>query len=156
MKELYELNKKLDEEFINRYKDTTELQEKNCLSLLTEIGELANETKVFKYWSIKEMDLEDTLEEFADILIMTLTFSNYLNVDIEEIDVITDDSPTKVFLELYEVASKFNKNYNETTIKEIYYLIFKLSTSLKLDKNDIILAAKKKIDKIYRRLESDY
>ena len=50
---LYERNKILDSEFMNKYiNDDTDLHKKNCLELNEELGELANESRCFKYRSI--------------------------------------------------------------------------------------------------------
>lgn len=52
----YQKNKKLDEEFNSKYQENEpEFYEKNCIELLVEIGEFINETKCFKYWSIKPL-----------------------------------------------------------------------------------------------------
>ena len=59
--ELYESNKQLDDLYINKYVDITEkMYEKNCLELIVEISELANECRCFKYWSIKTPNKETT------------------------------------------------------------------------------------------------
>lgn len=74
-------NTKIDEIFIKKYEDNEpNYFEKNCLSLITEIAEFLNETKCFKYWSIKNPDKDKLKEEYADALIMTL-----LNITEEEI-----------------------------------------------------------------------
>ena len=75
--DVYEANKELDKMFDNEFKDS-EMIKKNKLELLVEIGELANETRYFKYWSNKEVNLDLVKEEYADRLIMTLYFFNIL------------------------------------------------------------------------------
>ena len=71
--DIYRKNKKLDDIFMNKYMDTeSSYYEKNCLELIVEIGELANESKCFKYWTVKKPDKELVLEEFADTLLMIL------------------------------------------------------------------------------------
>lgn len=156
IKEIYELNKELDKEFLNRYENTEDLVNKNILSLIVEAGELANETKVFKYWSIKKPDMEDVLEEYVDVLTMTLTFMNYFNLEVTPFRYKEVENPTLQFLKLYEKVSAFYKNYNKETVMEIYELVKELAYSLNLNTCDIIEAAKLKINKVYKRLESDY
>ena len=59
------------------------MKDKNILSLLVEIGELANEVRCFKYWSTKPRSSDKiVLEEYAYVLIMILTLCNYLDADI--------------------------------------------------------------------------
>ena len=55
---IYENNKRLDIIFFERYKNTPDFFKKNCIELLVELGEFANETKCFKYWSEKESNKE--------------------------------------------------------------------------------------------------
>jgi dimeric dUTPase (all-alpha-NTP-PPase superfamily) len=156
IKEIYELNKELDKEFLNRYENIEDLVNKNILSLIVEVGELANETKVFKYWSVKKPDIEDVLEEYVDVLTMILTFMNYFNLEATPFQYKEVENPTLQFLKLYEKVSTFYKNYNAETVIEIYELVKELSYSLNLNTCDIIEAAKLKINKVYKRLESDY
>ena len=59
LEEVYQKNKELDEIFINKYSSIDkEMYKKNKIELLVEIGELANETKCFKYWTNKEPNRE--------------------------------------------------------------------------------------------------
>lgn len=75
---IYLNNKRLDDIFMEKYEKTEpQLFEKNCLEFLTELGEFANETKCFKYWSIKKPKKDEMLEEFADCITMILYFFNF-------------------------------------------------------------------------------
>ena len=51
---IYKITKRLDEQFALHYNDNQEMVRKNRLELLVELGELAKETRCFKYWSIKK------------------------------------------------------------------------------------------------------
>ena len=70
---IYDENKKLDAMFIEKF-NHKDLIRKNKLELLVEIGEFANETKCFKYWSKKNPQKDLMGEEYADCIIMTLCF----------------------------------------------------------------------------------
>ena len=63
LSEVYKKNNELDDIFISKYSSDKEMFKKNKIELLVEIGELANETKCFKYWSKKEPVRELVLEE---------------------------------------------------------------------------------------------
>lgn len=53
--EIYNRNRKLDDIFMNKYFDIeSKYYEKNCLELIVELCELANESKCFKYWAVKK------------------------------------------------------------------------------------------------------
>ena len=54
---------------------------KNCIALLVELGEFINETKCFKYWSIKKPDKEKVLElanNETDYVSINLNFDKQL------------------------------------------------------------------------------
>ncbi len=61
--EIYEKNKKIDDIYLEKYGDTEEICNKNILESLVELGEFANETKVFKYGSIKSPKDKDIILE---------------------------------------------------------------------------------------------
>ena len=51
---IYEVTKQIDEQFALHYGNDDEIVRKNRLELLVELGELANETRCFKYWSMRQ------------------------------------------------------------------------------------------------------
>lgn len=159
LEELFELNKKLDLEFITKYQSNeSHMKDKNILSLLVEIGELANEVRCFKYWSSKPRSSDKiVLEEYADVLIMILTLCNYLNVDIRytfsDLKLRTLDEQ---FINLYSLVTKLNDNYNSDTILNILGVTLSLGFSLGYNEQDIKNACLKKMNIINERLNSDY
>ena len=80
IKKMYEAQAKLDAYISekNPVKYTkNEMFEKTKLALLVEIGELANATRCFKHWSVKEPESKDRLlDEYADILHFYLSIGN--------------------------------------------------------------------------------
>ena len=80
--EYYQRNKQLDKMYEEKYGSIdSKCYEKNCLELIVEICELCNESKCFKYWTIKKPDKELVLEEYADSLLMVLYMFNTYDVD---------------------------------------------------------------------------
>jgi len=80
--EYYQRNKQLDKMYEERYGDiVNNVYEKNCLELIVEICEFANESKCFKYWTIKKPDRSLLLEEYADCLSMLFCIFNYNDID---------------------------------------------------------------------------
>lgn len=65
---LFQMQKKLDEYIIrNNQLEGKDLFDQKYLALLVEIGELANETRCFKYWSTKPSSQKQAiLEEYVD------------------------------------------------------------------------------------------
>ena len=70
LKELFELQRKLDQRIIvNHNLQEDFLLKKKILALQVEIGELANETRCFKYWSKKgPSEKSIILEEYVDCI----------------------------------------------------------------------------------------
>jgi len=157
-KEVYEKNKKLDDIFIEKYeKDQPFYFEKNCLGFLVELGELANETKCFKYWTIKESNRKAVLEEFADCITMTLCFFNVLNLNLENFkEHYKSDNVLEIFNYLYQQGAKLMIKINEDLVKDIFVNLLHLAKLLELSEDEIINAINKKQDKIEQRLNSDY
>lgn len=90
--------------------------EKKILSLLVEIGELANETKCFKYWSNKPpAPKEITLEEFVDGVHFFISLA--IDFEIKPYDFVVKDDYTSETL-----TSSFN---------ELYLWVAELSEKLK-------------------------
>ncbi|OAL10178.1 dUTPase [Candidatus Mycoplasma haematobovis] len=77
---------KLDQYIFERkglnYQETSQAR---LLALIVELNELANATKVFKFWSEKEGSKEDALAEYADVLHFLLTFSLEKKYSLENI-----------------------------------------------------------------------
>ncbi len=61
--------------------------DKKLLALSVEVGELANATKCFKYWSTKKDEgMERILDEYADVLHFLLSVANSLGINAEDIE----------------------------------------------------------------------
>ena len=79
---LFPLQAQLDEEIARLHNVTYESTfERRVLALLTELGEFANETRCFKYWSLKgPSPKEKILDEYADGLHFLLSLGIPLGV----------------------------------------------------------------------------
>ena len=151
----YKKNKKLDEEFNSKYQENEpEFYEKNCIELLVEIGEFINETKCFKYWSIKSPNKEKMLEELADCLNMIFYFYGLLNLDI------TDFTNTKIeknrlkqINHIYNLSTNLFNNLNEQDIKNIFVNLLDFAYSLDIQEEELLEKLEEKHQIIYNRLE---
>ena len=145
--DVYKANKELDEMFNNTFPDD-EMYKKNKLELLVEIGELANETRYFKYWSNKPIDMELVKGEYADCVIITLYFFNIMNINLEEeFSDILPYNKIDIFGRLYKLASDFYFNDNCDIIREIFVTIIHLGYLIGFNDDDIIDACMNKINK---------
>ena len=145
--EVYEANKELDKMFDDTFTDD-EIVKKNKLELLVEIGELANETRYFKYWKNIPMDMELVQGEYADCIIMTLYFFNIMNISLDEkfIEIEKYDK-VDIFGRLYKLSSDFYYNDDKNIIKEIFVTLINLGYMIGFSNSDIIDACMTKINK---------
>ena len=147
LNDVYKANKELDAMFNNAFPDP-EMVKKNKLELLVEIGELANETRYFKYWSNKPIDIDLVKGEFADCIIITLYFFNIMNISLdEEFMEIEKYNNVDIFGRLYKLASDFYYSDDKNIIKEIFVTIINLGYMIGFNDLDIIEACMTKINK---------
>ena len=155
---IYINNKRLDDIFAHKYeKNEPEMFSKNCIELLTELGEFANETKCFKYWSIKEAKKDECLEEYADCITMVLFFSNILDMNLEEIDKHDDiNNILEMFNNLFKISTELMDNCNASNVSKLFNNLLYLGKLFNYNEDDIIKACDNKHRKIEERLNSNY
>ena len=153
--EIYKNNRKLDSIFNEKYTNDIEIYQKNCIELLVELGEFINETKCFKYWSVKKPDRDKVLEEYADCMTMALYFMNG-----QELDNLPKPFETENILELinyiFKRVTELLHNKDDNLPKEILVNILHIKDYLDIDEDEIINACKKKQDIILERLNTNY
>ncbi len=152
-KKIYEENTILDNLFLQKY-NHDDLVRKNKLELLVEIGELANETRCFKYWSQKKVNQELMELEYADCLIMTLCFFNYLKISLDEEFPFLEKKYDIIdtLANLYILASSFYIKEEKLTIKKIFVLLIQLGHDLGMTDDEIINVTLIKIKEDEKRL----
>lgn len=80
--DLFDFQRSLDENILKKYSSTHKVVEHDIynnklLALKVEVGELANETKCFKFWSEKQNKVSSkALEELVDCLHFILSIGN--------------------------------------------------------------------------------
>lgn len=104
LQRLFALQKELDLKIVSQHNlQSQNLIQRKILALQVEIGELANETRCFKYWSDKSPSSKEViLEEYVDCLHFILSIG--LEKDFSDINVdpkLTGNSLTEQFLNLY-------------------------------------------------------
>ena len=156
---IYEENKKLDDIFHNLYDNRSKgTIEKNIVELLVEIGELANETRCFKYWSNKRPSAKDVLlDEYADCFQMSLCFCNIKDIDLNDtFPTIDEKDMVAQFKQLYVTVSSLDINLDKDTLKLILSNLVNLGKLLNFSDDDIINGCLKKIERNKTRFETGF
>ncbi len=154
---IYEENKKLDDIFESNYQDVTDYYKKNGVEFLVELGEFINESKVFKYWSVKKPNQEKLLEEFADTITMTLLFYRLLDLEIEKpIKHLDSDNILEIVNFLFLKGTELMYNLNEELARCLFSNLLYLAQLLELKEEDILTAIETKQKIIRMRLNSEY
>ncbi len=136
LSDLYKKQKELDLEIAKNHNVTYQsTRNKRTLALLVELGEFANATRTFKYWSNKGPESKErVLDEFADGLHFILSLGIDQGFEVDSIEVEDDeDSLTDTLLKTYELTSIFYSCQTQSNYLMVFisYLrcLFKLGFS---------------------------
>lgn len=158
-KTLFSMQKQLDSHIEAKHDvDENQLFESKYLALLVELGELANETRCFKFWSVKPpSDRETILEEYVDGLhfILSLGIEKGYRYESNE-DYSINLSATDQFNHLFSQCVLFHNNTSQINYTNLFRSFLGLGHILGFDENAIMDAYKKKNEKNYVRQEQGY
>ncbi|MGM7720899.1 dUTP diphosphatase [Metabacillus sp. Hm71] len=121
---LFDMQQKLDTKIETQHKlENESLIERKILALLVEVGELANETRCFKFWSLKApAPIDVILEEYVDGIHFILSLGLEINVDpslkLEEIH--AERSVTEQFLSVYQTITVFKEQQTLQVYKKMF------------------------------------
>ena len=143
---LLQHQKKLDKE-INKNSSTIpefnkDLINAKILAFITEIGEFANERRVFKYWSKKEpASIQRQLEEYVDSMHFLLSISNQLDYQIEKwkysVEPEQGSKNIKAILKVIEYAIIFINDVSQYNFRMLINEFLKLSVTFEFKASDI-------------------
>lgn len=130
LKDLYDIQRTLNERILKEHKlDKDSLRSKKFLALFTELGELANETRVFKYWSNKgPSPREVILEEYVDCLhfVLTLGIDHGFEDSSPSLKTSGKEDLTEQFVRVFSCADRLLEKKSEenymTLLEEFLYL----------------------------------
>ena len=157
--ELFKTQAKLDETIaINHGISYATTRDRRILSLLVEIGELANATRCFKYWSNKGSEpKERVLDEYADGLHFFLSLGIDIKTQKEEYDInASSKNLTGQFHEVYSLIEKFKEKQNDDSYIAAFQAFFDLIPLLGSNWQEVKEAYFKKVDVNYIRQETNY
>jgi len=121
LKKMFEAQRELDKRIIKeKGLETRELWVEKQLALCTELGEMANEWRKFKYWSDdQETRREKLLEEYVDCLHFVLSIG--LDLGFDQAKVKTDDNQS---LRTVDMLLFFKTPVKDKYLKEFIELAF--------------------------------
>jgi dimeric dUTPase (all-alpha-NTP-PPase superfamily) len=136
-----------------------DLLDTKILALIVEVGELANETRCFKYWSNKPSSNKETIiEEFVDGLHFILSIG--LEIGLKSLELSKHDAGNNnlvnQFLEVYASIHKFNMSKTNSNYQELFKNYFYLGGLLGFTNEDIYEAYVRKNNVNFNRQKEGY
>jgi len=158
---LFAMQKGLDEHIQSNHQlQNEDLFDRKVLALLVELGELANETRCFKFWSLKSPSPRNViLEEFVDGIHFILSLGLELGFDQESdfsADVPVQESISGQFLAVFEQISRFRASRAQKDYQLLFQTYLDLGQQLGFSAEDIEKAYMEKNDVNYKRQEQGY
>lgn len=160
-KKLFNMQRELDRHIEALHGlEKEDLFDRKALALLVEIGELANETRCFKFWSLKpSSDIDVILEEFVDGIHFILS----LGIECGFEDFTADFSSqsgandiSKQFLEVYGLINKFRVSRRREDYVQLFKAYMMVAELLGLSETEIEQAYIQKNEVNYDRQRKGY
>lgn len=148
----------LDQRIHTNHNTCSELTiERRILAFLVELGELANETRCFKYWSYKGASSRQViLEEYVDGIHFLISLANDINLDLTFVvaDEIVD--LTNLFIKIFKQASSLEINLDAKYLHSLFTEYVYLGHCLGFTNDDIKEGYLAKNKTNHERQEQDY
>jgi len=151
------LQSELDAHIENEHPRKENRHSEKVLALLVELGELANETRCFKFWSNKPASKKEIiLEEYVDGVHFLLSLG--LENSIEELSIkpIKKDTLTEQFIGLYNAFILLQIQFTSKTYSYAWSAYMGLGEMLGMSWDEIETAYLVKNEKNHDRQESGY
>ncbi|MBA4538327.1 dUTP diphosphatase [Bacillus aquiflavi] len=159
--ELFKMQQSLDKHIETQHNLTKEdLFDRKVLALLVELGELANETRCFKFWSLKAPSANNViLEEFVDGIHFMLSLGLELGFETQnniKVDGQVNQSLSELFLNVYEAVGEFKRTRHLTAYENMFNQYILLGKKLGFNSNDIKKAYIEKNEVNFERQQQGY
>ncbi|MGM8213325.1 dUTP diphosphatase [Virgibacillus sp. W0430] len=158
-KELFTMQAALDQYIVDKHAlSDKNLFEKKYLALLVELGELANETRCFKFWSTKSRNESSViLEEYVDNIHFILSLGIEKGYILETIQFeVESDSETAQFNNVFAACTLFYEHPSVENYKNLFKRYLQLGKTLGFNEKDIQKAYKDKNEINYERQQAGY
>lgn len=128
------------------------------LALLVELGELANETRCFKFWSVTPPSKQEIIAgEFVDGIHFLLSLGIDLGDDSESIESLEiQGDMTDQFLAVYEAIVALTKQFDVKHYHRAFALFLGIADKLGLDEKQIKEYYNQKNQTNHKRQENNY
>jgi dimeric dUTPase (all-alpha-NTP-PPase superfamily) len=158
--QLFDMQRQLDAHIEQKHglKDES-LIERKILALMVEVGELANETRCFKFWSVKpSAPAETILEEYVDGVHFLLSLGLELGIPVDVSIPLEKgkEGLTAQFLNVYEHLSQFRTNISRDTYIKLFSQYLVLGEMLGFSSEDVKRAYEAKNEVNFQRQEQGY
>jgi len=149
----------LDQRIMQMHQQTRlSTRDKRCLSLIIEIAELANETRCFKYWSLKgPSDKATLLEELSDSIHFILS----LGLDLGYVQCAFENEPyaldmSQCFIDWIASATALSLNFTPENYQTCLHFVGKMGDLCGFEADEITEAYLKKNEKNHQRQNEAY
>jgi dimeric dUTPase (all-alpha-NTP-PPase superfamily) len=161
LEKLFQMQKGLDTHIEGKHQlQKEDLFNRKILALLVEIGELANETRSFKFWSVKPSSSKEViLEEFVDGIHFILSLGIECGFHETAFELNEKASPITVtdqFLTIYELISIFQKSKELKDFLALFEAYSQLAELLGITNEEMVQAYFKKNEVNYQRQRNNY
>ncbi|ANB58421.1 dUTPase family protein [Anoxybacillus sp. B7M1] len=156
---LYSLQRQLDERIETQHGLQHEnLVDRKVLALLVELGELANETRCFKFWSVKPPAPQDKiLEEYVDGLHFILSLGLECGFDFTADDRVSETrSLVEQFLFVFQAAHQFYEAKSLASYQHLFAEYLRLGNQLGFSLEQMEQAYRKKNEINHERQNQNY
>jgi dimeric dUTPase (all-alpha-NTP-PPase superfamily) len=153
------MQKELDTYITNHHQLADEnLFEEKVLALLVELGELANETRCFKFWSTKAKSNKDViLEEYVDNIHFLLSIGLEKGYAFAQITTPNNQlDGTKTFNDVFKKVLHFYEKQTEKAYVHMFQAYVSLAQLLGFTEADIMKAYHEKNEVNYARQQNGY
>lgn len=159
LEKLFQAQAKLDATIAENHGISYETtRHRRIMACLVEIGELANATRCFKYWSNKKSEPDDiVLDEFADGLHFFLSLGVDIKTSKRSYNLTKHmDNLTDQFLEVYHRLDVFRKKQDDVSYIKAFQAFLNLLPLLGYRWKKLEEAYYKKLGVNYNRQETNY
>ncbi|MGG3162031.1 dUTP diphosphatase [Geobacillus stearothermophilus] len=156
---LYDMQRMLDERIETEHGLMHEdLFNRKMLAFLVELGELANETRCFKFWSIKPpAPAERVLEEYVDGLHFLLSLGLECGLFYEKNEAPSAGRPlVEQFLAIFRAAERFGATRGRKEYERLFDDYLRLGVALGFSPDEITAAYRRKNEVNHKRQNERY